>query len=201
MPTPVKNLDNMSKHLTKDELEARAAAQALGLPCRKPKKPKLITQDKAASRHWARILKDMQDLEILDVLDTDALAIYCAKLSRRDRLQEEYLRLIAAEDLDLNVIRSSVKLSEALQSAVEEVRRSGGDTIRIATFKSVAVSWLPAMMKAFQAEHPEAEFRLFDGAYAEVDEYVRTGAVDFGFVSLPDRAPRSACVQTIDSPP
>ncbi len=72
MPTPVKNLDNMSKHLTKDELEARAAAQALGLPCRKPKKPKLITQDKAASRHWARILKDMQDLEILDVLDTDS---------------------------------------------------------------------------------------------------------------------------------
>lgn len=121
MPTPVKNLDNMSKHLTKDELEARAAAQALGLPCRKPKKPKLITQDKAASRHWARILKDMQDLEILDALDTDALAIYCAKLSRRDRLQEEYLRLIAAEELDLNVIRSSVKLSEALQSAEREI--------------------------------------------------------------------------------
>ena len=140
MPTPVKNLDNMSKHLTKDELKARAAAQALVLPCRepeepkliiqdktldlpsrKPKKPKLITQDKAASRHWARILKDMQDLEILDVLDTDALAIYCAKLSRRDRLQEEYLRLIAAEDLDLNVIRSSVKLSEALQSAEREI--------------------------------------------------------------------------------
>ena len=42
------------------------------------------------------------------------------------------------------------------------------------------------MMKAFQAEHPEARFRLFDGAYAEVDAYVRSGAVDFGFVSLPD---------------
>ena len=121
MPTPVKNLDNMSKHLTKDELEARALYQAAALPSRRPKKPKLITQDKAASRHWARILKDMQDLEILDVLDTDALAIYCAKLSRRDRLQEEYLRLIAAEELDLNVIRSSVKLSEALQSAEREI--------------------------------------------------------------------------------
>lgn len=83
-------------------------------------------------------------------------------------------------------IEQVVRADEALQAAVEEVRRSGGDTIRIATFKSVAVSWLPAMMKAFQAEHPEAEFRLFDGAYAEVDEYVRTGAVDFGFVSLPD---------------
>ena len=123
MPTPVKNLDNMSKHLTKDEREARAAAQALGLPCRKPKKPKLISQDKTASRHWARILKDMQDLEILDVLDTDALAIYCAKLSRRDRLQLEYLMRMEKnpEELDLNVIRSSVKLSEALQSAEREI--------------------------------------------------------------------------------
>ena len=123
MPTPVKNLDNMSKHLTKDELEARAAAQALGLPCRKPKKPKLITQDKSASRHWARILKDMQDLDILDVLDTDALAIYCAKLSRRDRLQEEYLGLLARreDELDFNDVRTAIKLSEALQSAEREI--------------------------------------------------------------------------------
>ena len=121
MPTPVKNLDNMSKHLTWDEFETRALYQAAALPSRRPKKPKLITQDKAASRHWARILKDMQDLEIIDVLDTDALAIYCAKLSRRDRLQEEYLQLVAAENLDLNVIRSSVKLSEALQSAEREI--------------------------------------------------------------------------------
>lgn len=83
-------------------------------------------------------------------------------------------------------VEQVVRADESLLTAVEEVRRSGGDTIRIATFKSVAVNWLPAMMKAFQAEHPEAEFRLFDGAYAEVDEYVRTGAVDFGFVSLPD---------------
>ena len=52
-------------------------------------------------------------------------------------------------------IEQVVRADEALQSAVEEVRRSGGDTIRIATFKSVAVSWLPAMMKAFQAEHPD----------------------------------------------
>ena len=123
MPTPVKNLDNMSKHLTKDELEARALYQAAALPSRRPKKPKLITQDKAASRHWARILKDMQDLEIIDVLDTDALAIYCAKLSRRDRLQQEYLTLIQKDptDVDLNVIRASVKLSEALQSAEREI--------------------------------------------------------------------------------
>lgn len=79
-----------------------------------------------------------------------------------------------------------VQADDALKKLVLEERERGGHVIRIATFKSVAVSWLPAMMKAFQSDHPEAQFKLFDGAYAEVDEYVRSGAVDFGFVSLPD---------------
>ena len=83
-------------------------------------------------------------------------------------------------------VRQVVQAEAALAAAVRDVRETGSGVIRIATFKSVAVSWLPAMMKAFQTEHPEARFRLFDGAYAEVDAYVREGAVDFGFVSLPD---------------
>ena len=95
------------------------------------------------------------------------------------RLTQEGRRVFRA-------VEQVVRADEALLRTVEETQRQGGDTIRIATFKSVAVSWLPAMMKAFQERRPEAVFRLFDGAYAEVDEYVRTGAVDFGFVSLPD---------------
>ena len=83
-------------------------------------------------------------------------------------------------------VEQVVRADDALAAVVAETRQNAGAAIRIATFKSVAVSWLPAMMKAFQAVRPEAEFRLFDGAYAEVDEYVRTGAVDFGFVSLPN---------------
>lgn len=82
-------------------------------------------------------------------------------------------------------VEQVVRADDALAAIVAETREAGA-AIRIATFKSVAVSWLPAMMKAFQQTHPEASFRLFDGAYAEVDEYVRTGAVDFGFVSLPN---------------
>ena len=83
-------------------------------------------------------------------------------------------------------VQQVVQADDALQRTVQEERERGERVIRIATFKSVAVSWLPAMMKAFQSDHPEAQFKLFDGAYAEVDDYVRSGAVDFGFVSLPD---------------
>ena len=59
MPTPVKTVANMTKHLTKAEMEARTVAEST--PARKPRKPKHIAQDKAASRHWADTLKDLED--------------------------------------------------------------------------------------------------------------------------------------------
>ena len=100
MPTQVKTLNNMSKHLTRAEREAREGQEDTVLPARKLKKPKLIAQDRAAGKHWARIRKDMDGLEILDVLDTDALAIYCAKLARRDDLQAKYLQMRAKYEAD-----------------------------------------------------------------------------------------------------
>lgn len=117
MPTPVKSLDNMSKHLTQAELEARGAQEAV-MPSRTPKKPKLILRDKAAGKHWSRILRDMAGLEIIDVLDTDMLAIYCAKLSRRDDLQTKYLQvreLYAAEPDNAN-LKILISLSDEMQS-------------------------------------------------------------------------------------
>ena len=118
MPTPVKSLDNMSKHLTKAELDARSTQETAAMPSRTPKKPKLIIQDKAAGKHWSRILKAMAGLEIIDVLDTDALAIYCAKLARRDDLQAKYLqqREGYAADQDLATLKAMISLSAELQS-------------------------------------------------------------------------------------
>ena len=90
------------------------------------------------------------------------------------------------KDCSYDVVQS---VHEQLRGRIQEVRERAGGTIRIATFKSVAVNWLPPMIKQFQVQHPEARFRLFDGAYAEVDAYVRSGTVDMGFISLPSELP------------
>lgn len=123
VPTPIRTLDNMSKHLTKAEIAEREAAEAQQMPARKLKKPKLITQDKAALKHWNRIVRDMQGLDILDVLDTDALAIYCAKLARRDDLQAQYLAWRDRYDEDpVNAtLKVMIGLSDSLQSVEREV--------------------------------------------------------------------------------
>ncbi len=118
MPTPVKSLDNMSKHLTKAEIDARSALESAAMPSRTPKKPKLIIQDKAAGKHWSRILHAMAGLEIIDILDTDMLAIYCAKLARRDDLQARYLqhRELFAGNPEVATLKVMIGLSGELQS-------------------------------------------------------------------------------------
>lgn len=117
MPTPVKSLDNMSKHLTKAEREAREG-QEDRLPARRLTKPKLLKGDKPATANWNRIIKTMDGLDILDALDADTLGIYCAKLSRRDELQKVYLeqREVYAEGGDLIALKTMRSIDEDLRS-------------------------------------------------------------------------------------
>lgn len=128
MPANVKAMGNSTKHWTKEEIEARGAAEKSMLPARKMKKPKLITADKAACKHWNRILKDMEGLEILDILDIDALGIYCAKLARRDDLQEKYLeiRKLYAQTQDNGTMRNMINLSSELQSVERDLLSYAG---------------------------------------------------------------------------
>lgn len=89
MPTPVKSSENMTKHCTKAEMEARAEAEASTLPVRNAvrlAKPRWLTG--AGAKYWKSILDRMQDTSILDDLDSEMLAVYCAQLQERESLQK-----------------------------------------------------------------------------------------------------------------
>lgn len=123
MPTPAKSLDNMTKHLTKDEIAARTSAEAEVLPHRKIKKPSRISKDTGAKRYWASILKDMKGVSILDTLDANTLAIYCEKCARRDEMQAYYqkLREQYAEDPDNATIRLMIKLDAEIKGSEDAI--------------------------------------------------------------------------------
>ena len=121
MPTPVKSLDNMSKHLTREERDLRSAGEN-ALPSRPLKRPKLIRDDPAAAKHWARIVKSVEGLDLLDELDADALSIYCAKLARRDVLQAEYLRYQKTFDNGNSI--ATLKIMLQLSGALQEIERA-----------------------------------------------------------------------------
>lgn len=98
------------------------------------------------------------------------------------RLSSEGKRILPA-------IRDILSAEERLRETVSSIHGLSTGTIRVASFSSVAVHWLPAMLKAFQAQYPQIRFKLLNGDYHDVEQWLEEGAVDLGFVSLPTRAP------------
>ena len=117
MAVPGKVLDNMTKHLTLAEAAARAEAEGellTHVELSPDKPPALLKGDSAARRYWAAILGRMDNVLLLDSLDTEVMAIYCAMLSRRDKLQ----RTSRAKDLEP---KDAAALSTELQKLEKSI--------------------------------------------------------------------------------
>ncbi len=66
-------------------------------------------------------------------------------------------------------------------------RMNGIETgvVRIGTFASVAIHWLPNIFCALQRDYPGIEYEMLLGDYEEVEKWIREGRVDCGFLRLP----------------
>ncbi|MCP1306291.1 MULTISPECIES: LysR family transcriptional regulator [Paenibacillus] len=84
----------------------------------------------------------------------------------------------------LKHVRDIIQRSELLKQEVASIQGLETGTVRIGTFTSISTQWLPGIMKRFQAEHPAIEIKLLEGDYDEINDWITSGAVDFGFVSL-----------------
>ena len=96
MSSAVKALENQTKHLTKEEIAARAEAERGIIPdreCDLTKPIKGVTG--SAGTYWRTIVKRLEGLSLLDELDKEQLGIYCQMLARRDRMNRLCERLLA----------------------------------------------------------------------------------------------------------
>ena len=89
MPTPAKAKENMTKHTTEAESTAREQAERDVIPDRggklKLRKPAFVAKNQVANRYWNALVRSMDGLVLLDDLDSEMLAGYCAMLARRDQ--------------------------------------------------------------------------------------------------------------------
>jgi DNA-binding transcriptional LysR family regulator len=74
---------------------------------------------------------------------------------------------------------------EMLMTQVDNLHDMQSGLIRIGTFSSVATHWLPNMIKRFQKDYPKINFELLLGDYTEIENWIKEGRVDFGFLRLP----------------
>ena len=61
----------------------------------------------------------------------------------------------------------------ALMDKDREILGLEGGLIRIGTLSSYSSQWLPAIIKEFQAKYPGVKFRMRQGDYTTVPEYIR----------------------------
>lgn len=71
----------------------------------------------------------------------------------------------------------------AVRERAAELRGLEVGTVRIGSMGSVSAHWLPPLIAEFQKLHPKIEFTLLQGDYVSIAEWIKSGAVDFGFVN------------------
>lgn len=95
------------------------------------------------------------------------------------------VRLTSDGERLLPVIRSILNSNEQLNQIIAAIHGLDSGTVRIGTFTSVAVHWLPGMIKEFLNDHPGIDVKLMNGDYHDVEQWINEGSVDLGFIVMP----------------
>lgn len=93
--------------------------------------------------------------------------------------------LTEAGAMILPKMQAILQKDRELDALIDDIRTANAGTLRLGAFTSVAVHWLPGMIRAFQAAHPKVELQMFNGDYYDLEQWFRDGTIDLGFVTLP----------------
>ena len=71
----------------------------------------------------------------------------------------------------------------SMQEKAKEIRGLETGIIRMGTLASISAHWMPKILKEFQSIYPGVEFVIHQGDYTSIQNWIKTGAIDFGFVN------------------
>ena len=80
-------------------------------------------------------------------------------------------------------VENAVRQYDAMRRSADEISGLETGVVRIGTVSSVSARWLPQVIRAFWEKHPNVQIVLHQGDYSSIQEWIRNGAVDFGFVN------------------
>ena len=95
------------------------------------------------------------------------------------------VHLTAEGERLMPAVRTLLASAEQLSQTASAIRGLDAGLVRIGTFTSVAVHWLPGVLKEFQTDYPKVEFKLLNGDYHDVEQWLSDGSIDIGFVTVP----------------
>lgn len=80
-------------------------------------------------------------------------------------------------------IERSILQYRAMQEKANEIKGLETGIIRVGTISSITCHWMPQLIKGFQELYPHVQFLFHQGDYSSIQEWIKTGAVDFGFIT------------------
>ena len=93
--------------------------------------------------------------------------------------------LTSAGEQVLPLLRKVLADCRALEEHIGRMNGVETGIVRIGTFSSVAIHWLPNIFARLQSDYPGIEYEMLLGDYAEVERWIDEGRVDCGFLRLP----------------
>ncbi len=80
-------------------------------------------------------------------------------------------------------IYNMIKLQDRIQQEKQEILGVSKGTVRIGSFNSVTMKWIPGIVESFKSKYPGIDIVISQGKYSDVVEGVRMGRLDMGFVT------------------
>lgn len=82
-------------------------------------------------------------------------------------------------------IERTILQYHAMLEKANEIKGLETGIIRVGTISSITCHWMPQLIKGFQELYPNVQFIFHQGDYTSIQEWIKIGAVDFGFITPP----------------
>ncbi len=84
----------------------------------------------------------------------------------------------------LPYVNAVLNSDESLQQVINEINGLKTGRVKIGVFSSVCTNWIPDILHSFHEKYEKISVEIFQGTYDEVVDWLKTGMVDLGFLSV-----------------
>ena len=81
-------------------------------------------------------------------------------------------------------IRTLLNADEVIHQEIAALNGAQRGTIRIGTYLSCSIHWIPKIIQEFQQKHPDIIIQVIEGVEGELADWIQERRVDIGFISL-----------------
>ncbi len=88
----------------------------------------------------------------------------------------------------LPFINAVLNSEESLQQAVSQFNGLQQGEVKLGSFSSACVKWVPDIVRTFNDLYPNVKIEIYQGTYDDVISWIKNGVVDLGFLSVSSAA-------------